>query len=428
MTVLERTIAPPFKTIDQISWISPEHYEVEGLDVYGYRSPGDGVVKAELVVEAGSAGEEQALSAKMTSALLLAGTDKYSAHEIAEKIDALGAFIEVSQNKDFFTIQLYSLSRNFSELLNIIAHVVDHASFPPREFDIIRNNEKMKFKVQLEKVDVLARRAFANTLFPEGHPYTTKVHLESFDALSNSDVRHFHETRVKQMGWTVFLAGDYSDQDVQHLGALFTGSGERNAKVTSDQTLNSGRITVVEKTGAVQSAIRMGKEMPGRLHSDYAGLQVANTIIGGYFGSRLMNNIREDKGYTYGIGSRIYAQTHGSYFMIGTEVGTDVTQAAIDEIVKELKQLIDVEVGAGELEVVKNYMNGQLLKATDGIFARMELYKQVHYFDLPDSYFEDFFSKVNECNPQIINKLCADYFQPSDMCVVVAGDIGSVSI
>ena len=207
-----------------------------------------------------------------------------------------------------------------------------------------------------------------------------------------------------------------------HFGNRNWTSNKENI-IKSDPEIQSSRQKkhIIEKSNSVQSAIRMGHTIINKQHSDYPGLQILNTILGGYFGSRLMSNIREEKGYTYGIGSIIGSLVHSGYFAIITEVGSDVTKSTVNEIYKEIKKLKNELVSEKELETVRSYILGELLKIFDGPFALSEALRSIIDFGLDYDYFDHYINTVKNIQPAKLNELANQYFDENKMIEVIAG-------
>jgi zinc protease len=172
---------------------------------------------------------------------------------------------------------------------------------------------------------------------------------------------------------------------------------------------------------AVQTAIRVGTFLFPKTHPDYLEFQVLNTILGDYFGSRLMANIREDKGYTYGIGSAIMELNQNGYFVIVTEVASEVTENTLTEIQFELKHLQEELVTEDELSLVKNYMLGQLLKSADGPYAMLDLYNSADMYGLDFEFYDLAIAKIREITPERIKELALKYLNWDDFLVITAG-------
>ena len=148
---------------------------------------------------------------------------------------------------------------------------------------------------------------------------------------------------------------------------------------------------------------------------------MVNTILGGYFGSRLMANIREEKGYTYGIGSRMVSMNNAGYIYISTEVGTNVCDDAVNEIYKEIDKLRNELVSSEELNLVKNYMMGDFLRSADGPFALADKFKKIMFYDLSYSYYDEFVKTVKTITPEQIQSLADQYLNPDDLYELVVG-------
>jgi predicted Zn-dependent peptidase len=177
----------------------------------------------------------------------------------------------------------------------------------------------------------------------------------------------------------------------------------------------------IVKEGAMQSAIRMGNIAIGRDHIDFAGLKVLNAILGGYFGSRLMTNLREDKGYTYGIGSSVVPLQHGGYFVISGEVGAEVTKPALQEIKSELWRLCNEQVPESELSLVRSYLSGEMLRAVDGPFAQANMYRELIENSLTVSHFIELINTVQHITAHQLQDLANKYLNPENLFTLVVG-------
>jgi predicted Zn-dependent peptidase len=174
---------------------------------------------------------------------------------------------------------------------------------------------------------------------------------------------------------------------------------------------------------SVQSSVRIGCISIAKNHADFPELNILNTVFGGYFGSRLMRNIREDKGYTYGIHSYITHFEHASYFVIDTEVGNEVCKAAMDEIYHELETMRTVQVTGEELLTVKNYMLGSLLRATDGPFNRISAIRNSVLSGLDEMYFTRLVDAIKHITPERLKDLSNIYFANENMQEVICGNL-----
>lgn len=421
--MIDRSVQPEFIVPQNLTFEEPAELKLSnGGSIYTYEKAGSGVVKIELLFEAGEKYQSVDLQAKLTSLLIGAGTIKMTAEEIENKLDFYGAYYKVSCEKDTASVIVFTLSRYVREVMEIVHQMVFDASLPQDEFKLRLDNSKMKFKVNMEKVSYVARLNYLSLVFGEHHPYAGLISESSFDSLQLSQLHEFYKNAYQHGKFDILVSGDISQLDILFLEELFEreeSPGMQNI-VFPELHFTPQRIHL-EKQGAIQTAIRMGGLSIDRKNEDYPHLKVLNTVLGGYFGSRLMSNIREDKGYTYGIGSGIINLEQGDYFVIATEVGKEVANDAIMEIEKELTRLMEESIPQDELEEVVNYMLGILLRSGDGVFAQMNLFKVILRMGLTTDYYTDYIHSLHDCTPERIKQLAQIYLNPQNMAVITAG-------
>jgi zinc protease len=425
MIMLDRTQAPEFKNIDIIPIQKAVRHELDNhLKFYSVNAGDMDVVKLELVFDAGSAFQSKPLVASTVSNLLFEGTKTKTGPEIAEYIDFYGAFNQTESGKDSSSVILYSLSKHLNKLLPLLKEVLTEASFPQKELDVYRQNQIQKFKVDNQKVSYLARRHFLNLLFGDNNFYGYFLKEEDFDQLTDAELKSYFHNRYSSNNCYGIIAGKVTSEVMEEVCKVF-GSDWRfsdHLAVPPIEFFQPKEFKkLVEKSDALQSAIRIGRRLFNKTHGDYPGMLVLNTVLGGYFGSRLMANIREDKGYTYGIGSGIMPLAQTGYFFISTEVGADVCSKAIDEIYFEIRRLREELIPSEELDQVRNYMLGVMLKDTDGPFSLAERFKSIHEFGLGYEYYERFCSTIKTITSEELNILANKYLKEEDLLEVVAG-------
>jgi predicted Zn-dependent peptidase len=353
------------------------------------------------------------------------GTKNYTANELSDNIDFFGSFFECAVEQDFASLALFSLNKYLDKSLHYVEDIIKNPIFPKDEFDIYISNKKQKHLVNSEKVNVLARRRFSELVFGEEHPYGVTVKDDDFDKLTLESVIEFYKAFYHSGNCTIIASGKLSKDLIETLNRFFgkTTWGHVQAipvpKLDVDTTKQQKHF--IEKPDAIQSAVRVGRLMFNKKNPDYFKFQVLNTILGGYFGSRLMTNIREDKGYTYGIGSGLASLVNGGFFYISTEVGTDVTNDTLKEIYKEIKILREELVDADELETVRNYVLGQFLRSVDGPYSLADKFKAIWEFGLGYDYFEKYFEAVKTITPEEIKALANTYLQEKDLIELVVG-------
>ena len=424
--MLNRKQAPQFKTIDNIAIQHAQNFTLDnGIQVYTIDAGSQDLTRIEFIFKAGMYYQDAPLIASAASALIENGTAKYSANQISDSIDFYGSFFETSVSQDYSSLALFSLNKHLESTLVFVEEVIKNADYPQEEIDTYLINKKQKFLVNSQKVDMLARRIYSELLFGKNHPYGLEVKVEDFDKTKRNDIVNFFKTHYTHSNCTIIVSGKLPENLQQvlnnHFGKEKWGVAANIEKAYTPAQTTTQNIHYVERPDAVQSAIRMGRKLFNKTHPDYFNFQVLNTIFGGYFGSRLMANIREDKGYTYGIGSGLASLAHDGYFFISTEVGSDVTKDALKEVYKEIDVLQNDLVSAEELETVKNYILGQFLRSVEGPFSLADKFKGVWEFGLDYSYYDNYFNAVKSVTSQQIRDLAIKYLQKKDMIELVVG-------
>ncbi|RLD66817.1 MAG: insulinase family protein, partial [Bacteroidetes bacterium] len=382
MQNIDRTIAPEIKDIENVNIRQPQRSKLSnGVPVFSFDVSEQDFVKIELSFDAGSSYSEKALVASVTNKLLTEGTKKHTSSEIANIIDSFGGFFETSISKDSASVILYTLNKYMNKTLPILAEIVKEPIFKKEELDLFLAQKRNEHLVNQERVAYIARSSFAAMLFGENHPYGRILKMEDFDRIDRQDIIDFHQNYYLNGRLQIFTAGKMASNTLSLLDTYF-GDMEFCDKVDTQITVpfkpSIQKFHQIEKDEAVQNAIRIGKPIINQQHPDFHSLRILNTIFGGYFGSRLMTNIREDKGYTYGIGSGIMSMRDAAFFFISSEVKADVTNLAIDEILKEINLLQTQLVGTDELNLVKNYLQGEFQRSFDGPFALLSRFKEIH--------------------------------------------------
>jgi len=425
MLQIDRNIAPEIKNIENLNIRQPERDKLSnGVPVFSFDVSEQDFVKIELNFDAGSAYSNKAMLAAITNKLLTEGTKSHNSAEIANIIDSYGGFFETSINKDIATVALYSLNKYLDKTLPLLAEIVLEPIFNQEELDLYLDQKRNELLVNQERVNYIARANFPALLFGEKHPYGRILQMEDFDHVKRQDIIDFHKEFYLNGSLKIFAAGKIASGTLDMLETYFgslphysTNEARQLDSFYPSQKMNHH----IEKESAVQNAIRIGKTVIGREHADFHSLRILNTIFGGYFGSRLMTNIREDKGYTYGIGSGIMNMRDASFFFITSEVKTQVTDLAIKEILKEIDLLQTQEVGAEELSLVRNYLQGEFQRSFDGPFALLNRFKEIYYSNLDYDYFTKYIDKVKTIDSKELLAIANKYWNINDLYILTVG-------
>lgn len=424
--MLDRTQPPNIHGIDQLELPIPELVHLDnGIPVYITSLGTQDVIRLEIVFDAGRPFEKKHLASRATAAMLKEGTRQHTAAEIAETLDYFGASLNQPFHLDTGNLVLYCLLRHFESILPLFTEMLDAPIFPEDELQsFVRRNQK-SLKTDLAKTDVVAYRTVTEKVFGADHPYGYNSTLETYGQLERADLITHFENCYGIDNCRVFLSGKVNKDVIEvlnkHLGGLERSGKPRscNMKVKAPATGNCR----IDHPEAVQTAIRIGRRLFNRHHPDYSGFYVLNTILGGYFGSRLMANVREEKGYTYNIYSSVEAMKHEGAFYIGTEVGNEFTADTLLQIRKELVTLMNEPIPEDELSMVRNYLMGNFLSMLDGPFNVSEVVRALVNDELPFSYFSELVEKVSTIQAKELQELANKYLQPDDQWEVIVGKI-----
>jgi zinc protease len=421
--MLNRQQAPDFKQVSTINFIQPEKKALDnGVPVFTIYSGEQDLVRIEFIFENVNWKPEKPLQAIAVSALINNGTNKLTSKEIAEQIDFYGAFFQTEYVQDQSSVTLYTLNKHLKSVLPIVKDVLSESQFPQQELDIYIQNQKQKLQVNLKKNDILARKEFAHALFGNT-AYGVNIHAEHYDALKREDMVEYFKAAYAPNNCTIVISGKFDEAGFNLLNDAFGKDWEKSNAVKNsfDFTATAKQTIYTEKPEALQSAIRIGQLAINRKHEDFSGLQILNTVLGGYFGSRLMNNIREDKGYTYGIGSGISSLQQAGYLFISTEVGADVCAAALTEIYKEIEVLKNERIREEELNLVRNYMLGSMLGSLENVFSHADKFKNIYFSGLDYDYYTRYIEKVKTITAEELLVLANKYLTTDNFTEVVIG-------
>jgi len=421
---LDRKLAPPI--VDAVNFkLQLKPYEKfvlrNGVEVYAINAGAEDVMLVEWVYFAGNSYEDQNLVAATTNFLLKNGTSKRSAFQVNEHFEYYGSYLNRAAYNETATVSLHCLTKHLKELLPVVKELLTDSVLPEEELAIYKQNMKQRLKVSLKKSDFVAGRLIDTYLYGEDHPYGKYSKMEDFDALQREQLIDFYNNYYLNGKLVMFVAGKLpEDLDKlldQHFGDLKNNPIARREWPTYPATEKKYRVT--NNPDGLQGAIRLARPFPNRHHPDFLKVQVLNSLFGGFFGSRLMSNIREDKGYTYGIHSFLQNHLEQSAWMISTEAGKEVSEATITEVYKEMKDLREELVDEEELLLVRNYMMGGILGDLDGPFQIIARWKNIILNDLNEQYFYDSINTIKTVTAEDLQQLAQKYLNPEDFYELV---------
>ncbi|WP_242916071.1 M16 family metallopeptidase [Pontibacter liquoris] len=424
--MLDRTKAPETYDIDAVTLQVAEVTNLENkARLHVIKSETQPVIRLDFVFKAGKWFEPRSGVSDLAAKMLLEGTHTRTAKQIAETVAYYGASFENNHGYDRSEFTLYCLAKHLDHLLPLVLDVLQNPSFPEEEFALLKQRSIQNIKLQRQKNSYLATNSVTKAIYGKDHPYVFGFEADAFDTLTLPELKQFYETHYITENLEVFACGsiDRQTQDklTTEISKLRLASGTAailDPAVISTATENSHFVDMPE---SLQSSIRVAKRFPSIHAADYLNLTVLNEILGGYFGSRLMRNIREDKGYTYGIFSAISPKEYDTLFYIGTDVNYAVTENTLEEIRKELQLLQQEEIAEEELETVKNYMLGKFLNDIATIFEQCDHYKRIILYELPYEHYNNFVTSIKTITPSELQRLAQQYLTFDSMQISVAG-------
>jgi predicted Zn-dependent peptidase len=420
--MLDRTVAPPFNRSISFDLIKPLIVHTSGGGVLHFVVGGtQEVCKVELLFPAGRWYERTAGASYFTAQLLNKGTEQKDSFVIAELFDQYGAHLEISPGVDVVSVALYSLNKFLEPSLQLLMELLTSSVFPEKELAQAKTIHLQNMKVNREKTSYLATVQIRKNIFGEDHPYGHE--LADADVLQLQSTTLSDHYRQHFANAIALVSGNISAAQQQMVVDMLSPLKPFNGAVPAQAgtpEFRAGR-QLMDKAGSVQASIRMGKKIIGRDHEDYADLLFLNHIFGGYFGSRLMKNIREEKGLSYGISSSLHTMAMDSYLVIGADVNSAQVGLTFDEIGKELAELGSEPVGTEELETARNHFIGSLQLEITTSFDHAEKNKNLLIYSLPDDFYQRLVLRIDQIGPEDLMRTANRYFVPGSFVEVGVG-------
>ncbi len=407
--------------VEHIAFVKPTQFDVtEKVKLLWMKNVPNDTVRLDLFFDAGITRQQQSIPSIVHS-LLFSGTNEFSSVEIHEKIDAFGGFLDTDISFETAVVSIYCLREHILPISQIVSDAINGLSFRENEVEDNLRSMKQQYLVNQQKVKSVAQQQFRKKMFASSEAYAHVADVTHFEQAEITAYKKFWKEHYLNGLTRITLVGDLDTDTVDALIDLFgKWSMDDTPKFEGNFLPEIGRFDF-PKEDALQTAIRMGRFLFKKDHPDYPEFQVLNTILGDYFGSRLMSNIREDKGYTYGIGTAFLELHENGYFVVVTEVGKDVCENTLNEIRYEFNRLQTELVPDDELELVKNYMLGQILKSADGPYAMLDLFNSVDMYGLTLDFYDNAIAKVRAITPERIQELAQQYLKWEDYLIITAG-------
>lgn len=419
--MLDRKIAPTFAK--EFSFVLPAPQIIElgnGIPITWLNGLQQEVAKIEIIFQAGKWYESKPGVSYFTANMLEKGTRELTSTKIAERLDQQGAQVEISAGSDYTSVGLYSLVKNLDQTLPILLQIIQQPSFDEDELTLLSDIFLENLKVSNEKTGVVASKTLQRNIFGKNHPYGRSVEPADVGQVTASDLHSFFKKTF--VPYQVFITGNLRPSQIDAVSQFISSYAQiqfSNSAIPNENGKPFGEN--VTKENSVQSSVRLGRITLSKSHPDYGGLLLLNHILGGYFGSRLMKNIREEKGLTYGISSSIHSHFNAGFMAIATDVNKEKLEPTLVEIKKEIRFLLDIPIPAAELEISKNHFLGNLQLEISNPFSAMDKIKQLKLSNLPSNYYSDLFYKVTTITDGQLQAIANEWLVPESFYQVTVG-------
>lgn len=429
MSMLDRSVCPPIHDIKSI--VVPEIETINlknGSRLHCMKSGIDEVLRVTVIVGVGLDVQKIPLSIRMMSSMLFEGTKNMTRSEVAEKFDFYGARKSMMPGMYASSYDLICLSKHLPKIIDVFVDSVFSPAFREEDFKRVSRIMKTNIKDLYKRVDYLSDKNLDYMLFGEN---ARLIHPEQddFDKLKVADLKTLHTDYFNIENVEVVACGMITDEVKKVLVDTFSNiapSG-KNRKTDNPLVLPTldKKYNLLHQKG-VQAGVCIGRQLFGRSNSDERGMRFLNTVFGGYFGSRLSSNIREEKGYTYGIYSDASINKHHGTLSISTQCDNKYVQNVIDETFKEMEILCNENMSDDELDRVKNYLLGTMC-ATYGnpIGWNSEMIRAVTTANggvISLAHINNYIDYIRSASADDVKKMAQKYLTKEDFCVSVVAD------
>ena len=425
--MLDRAIQPAIRNLERFDIQRPECVVMSnGIPVYILDAGSTNVVRIDVVMGGGRWHQSQPLQALFTNRMLREGSASYTGAAIAEQLDYYGAWLDLSSAPMNTYVSLYSLNKYLPQTLPLLVSIVTEPVFPEKELALVVENNIQSFLNNCSKVGFLAHRALVKAVYGTLHPCGKIVQEEDYRKITPDVLRAFYNKYYSSENCVVYISGRVTDASLQQLEKAmgertFGHECQKPGLPFFNPSPCTDKRVFVEHATAMQSAVRMGMLWPDRNHPDFLKLRVLLTLFGGYLGSRLMSNIREDKGYAYNISASILSYPDTGLMVISADTANEYVEDLISEVYREMDCLRQTDVSEQELDMVKNYMLGNFCRSYESAFSLADAWILLHEAGLPQDYYIASLDAIRSITPAEMRRLSEEYFDSTKLKETVVG-------
>jgi len=427
---LDRSTPPEAGPAPEIQFDRPPSFTLDnGLEVIVVENHEMPVVSFQLTVDADPVMEEDAAGyISATGSLMRNGTQKKTKAEIDEAVDFIGADLVTYTNGMYAS----GIRKHADNILELMSEVLMEPVFPSEELDNYKKKQISNLTAGKTNPSQISSRV-ARSLRYGDHPYGELTTEETISNITREKLQDYYNTYYKPNISYLVMVGDITQKDARGMAEKYFGSWEKGTVPEHEYdfpSVNNGRrVALVNKEDAVQSVISI--TYPVRLapgHPDAIRAKLMNNILGGgVFSGYLMQNLREDKGYTYGARSQLSTDPLVGYFSAGAEVGTEVTDSAVHEFLHEMNRIRTEQVDPGHLELAKSAMSGSFARSMEDSRTVAQFALNTKRYDLPADYYSNYLKKVEEVSADDVQLAASKYILPDQATLLVVGNKAKVT-
>ncbi|MCP3660863.1 MAG: insulinase family protein [Bacteroidetes bacterium] len=417
--MLNRKIAPINEKIEFNSFPNPDKEDISSnIPLFFLKDTQYPVIKFTLTFNSGIWFEPQNGIATFAAKMLKGGTKIMNSITLEESLDYYGCNFDINIKRDICEISILTINKHFDSILKILKDIIDNSIFPLPYFEIQKQIVKDNILLENSNNSNLAIKTLQELVFGKNHPYGNNLNAKIIDNLEIEKVKDYYLNKLFAH-CEMFICGNFTKDQTENIKNNFKSLNYEYSKKEREFQKYKPSIKEIKRKDCIQDTVIMGMPFPLKTDNDYLDLVILNEILGGYFGSRLMSNIREKSGYTYGIYSRIIPMKENSLFYIASEVSKGYSNKVINETQNEIQKLRDDMIGKEELDSVKQYMKGKLLLSIDGSFSKMDSFINTHKFGLDNSYYTKLYNVINTIDSKKLNKLAKKYLNFDKLSQVI---------
>ena len=418
--MLDRTQVPPSSPVVYEDFPHAESIRLNtGINAFWLSSGSQPIIKLELRLKSGIWYENVPALSWLTAKMLMEGTSTKDARTLQDSFDRLGAFIEIDAGFDFVTFSIHGIRKNFNEVLILISEVLNDPVFHEKEFQILKDLRINDLKLNDAKNNMFASKKIRSIFFGEKHPYGRILKSEDVENTTLDEVKDYYKNSLFNQP-ELFVSGQVDQSLMAQIDETLRIPAS-NIIVRPSSDRSPIKALNIDRPDSLQSSVRMAWACPHKSDPEYHDFSIANAILGGYFGSRLMKNIREEKGYSYGISSYPVHFLKDSFCIIGTDIKAEFTQATVEAIKDEISGLQTHGATENEIQSVTNYLAGKFQSSISNPFKIMGKFKLIHDAGFSYEFYEDFFKALSNFNSDKLMEMVQKYFDLNYAHLVIVG-------